>query len=162
MSDKKQKDFYRGYAIHDTNRAKITFDRNEYMDLIDKSRALHLTISDYLRLICQPCQTCGSNSILIHKIQSNIGRRTFKPRQKQLYIFINSFDAHKGMAETKLKLDSLLKGINEIHEDVPIFTPVSAHTYTEGECEATLIIFKESEIRNIASVLVRRNTIFIK
>jgi len=162
MSEKNKKEIYQGYAVYDINRPKLPFNREQYKDLIDKSRALSLTISDYLMLICQPCQNCGSNSILIPKIQSSIGRRTFKPKQKQLYIFINSFDAYKGMTETKLKLDSLIKGIHEIHDDVTVFTPVSAHTYTDGECEATLIIFKESEIRSIGTVLVKRGTIFVK
>lgn len=160
--NKKAELTYMGYAVSEKyNCIRLFYDKEEYIKIIQTARAINMKPQDYVKLISQPCQSCGSSGLIIDKLTTHIKKKTYTLRHKQLFVFLNT-DVHALMDKTDLSIDYIVRTIFNVPEGAVVYTPVKAHHYKDQDCEAILTIFSNNEVHTITNVVIKNSKIYSK
>lgn len=153
---------FMGFAVKSgINYIQVGYDEESYRDIISKAVSLNLKPQDYLRLLAQPCQSCGSEALIINKINSNIKKKNNKLHQTHLFVFDNT-PLYIGMAETPLKINYIIRAILSIPETIMVYTPNRTHKYNNHDGDAILTLCKNGETHTIINVEIKDNQIHPK
>jgi len=153
---------FMGFAVKKgLNHIQVSYDEESYKNIIKTAVSLNLKPQDYVKLVARPCQSCGSENIFIKKIDSNINALTKKLTQIHIFVFENT-PVPLGMIEVQLTLDYIARAILSLGESVKVYNSKRQHKYNNKDCEATLILYKNDEVKTTLSVLIKNNKIYIK
>lgn len=137
------------------------FDEEEYKDLINKSLSLGMRPSQYLRMLCRPCQSCGGDKVYFDKLQSDINRKYRSLAKVQLFVYIGS-TLNSQLQKTELRINYALAHALQIPSDVEVYTPILANKYDQKDCNATIIVFRDNVRHCTQLCKIEKNQIFIQ
>lgn len=154
-------DTFLGYKIKEKkNNIQMLFDAEEYIDIIKKSNSLGLRPANYLRLLMNPCQSCGLDKMILEKL-SQRGRKIQKTTNTHLFIYVDSV-VNSRLQKTTLKLNYKLSAIFEVNEDSIIYTPMAglAHRYEGKDGNALAYIYKNDILVSMQSVKIKNSQVY--
>lgn len=139
------KEIFMGVVVYDENRVFRKYNRDDYKEIISKSKALGISIPNYLAILTSPCTNCGNDKIVIDKVVQNTSKRFRLASKVQLYIFINC-DQPKNSEKCNLEVEYSLACKIEVSKSQSIYTiPNKPFSYKGGDNDNVILCIMKND-----------------
>lgn len=153
-------EIFLGKPIYETNRVELSFDKEDYKQLVAQSYSLGgISIPSLLKIQRLPCQNCGCDNVLIKKLPLQISRVFRRIPKIQLYVFIENVSDDKYI-KCDLAIDYSLLCIIGAKKGTLVYTiPSELFSYKGGDSENVLVILMKNQVPHICIMCDIKNGI---
>lgn len=120
---------YLGFKIGKSNQLRISYSESEYKDIITRAHNCGLTPSEYMKIIAQPCTSCGTDKVILDKLCGTINKKYKHTSKKNLFCFVNSM-VNKRSYKTELSVSYKLRAWLGIPLDAIIYSEMSPSMFS--------------------------------